>query len=208
MSVEINGIAHIQFTINDPEVSLPFWESLCHFMGMETLIRNDETVYCIGGRTGLLARAAPAEKRGHTFDQWTTGLHHFCLRARSREDVDAIHAHAATKPSTNASARSVPTSCTRLRMVTSSRQATIPCCSKTRTESASRSTTSPAKGTSASRAGLARTVRGQPVATVKKAFRTEEALNDDQSAGTDRFSATGQAQREQLPPGRKPHAGA
>jgi catechol 2,3-dioxygenase-like lactoylglutathione lyase family enzyme len=94
MSVEINGIAHIQVTINDPEVSLPFWESLCRFMGMKTLIRNDETVYCIGGRTGLLARAAPAEKRGHTFDQWTTGLHHFCLRARCREDVDAIHAHA------------------------------------------------------------------------------------------------------------------
>jgi len=94
MSVEINGVAHIQFTVNDPVQSLPFWESLCHFMGMETLIRNEETVYCIGGRTGLLARAAPAGKRGHQFDQWTVGLHHFCLRARSREDVDAIHAHA------------------------------------------------------------------------------------------------------------------
>ncbi len=94
MSVEINGVAHIQFTVNDPAVSLPFWESLCHFMGMKTLIRNDETVYCIGGRTGLLARAAPTEKRGQLFDQWTVGLHHFCLRARSREDVDAIHAQA------------------------------------------------------------------------------------------------------------------
>ena len=96
MSVEINGIAHIQFTINDPEVSLPFWESLCHFMGMSTLIRNDETVYCIGGRTGLLARAAPVEKRGRNFDQWQVGLHHFCLRARNRADVDAIHEHAVT----------------------------------------------------------------------------------------------------------------
>ncbi|MEQ8860761.1 MAG: VOC family protein [Pseudomonadales bacterium] len=89
MSVEINGVAHIQFTINSPE-GLPFWESLCHFMGMSTLIRNDDTVYCIGGRTGLLARLAPAEKRDRTFDQWSVGLHHFCLRARSREDVDAI----------------------------------------------------------------------------------------------------------------------
>ena len=94
MSVEINGVAHIQVTINDPERSLPFWESLCHFMGMQTLIRNDETVYCIGGRTGLLARAAPEEKRGAAFDQWSVGLHHFCLRARSREDVDAIYGHA------------------------------------------------------------------------------------------------------------------
>ncbi len=94
MSVEINGIAHIQFTINSPE-GLPFWESLCHFMGLKTLIRNDETVYCIGGRTGLLARLAPPENRDRTFDQWTVGLHHFCIRARSREDVDAIAAHAA-----------------------------------------------------------------------------------------------------------------
>ena len=94
MSIEINGIAHIQFTINDPERGLPFWESLCHFMGMHTLIRNDETVYCIGGRTGLLARAAPADKRDKAFDQSTAGLHHFCLRARSQEDVDAVHAHA------------------------------------------------------------------------------------------------------------------
>lgn len=93
MSVEINGIAHIQITINRPEVGLPFWESLCQFMGMKTLIRNDEILYCIGGRTGLLARAAPAGKRNQPFDQWTAGLHHFCFRARSRADVDAIHEH-------------------------------------------------------------------------------------------------------------------
>ena len=94
MSVEINGIAHIQFTINNPEVGLPFWESLCHFMGMRTLVRNDETVYCIGGRTGLLARAAPVQNRGKKFDQWTAGLHHFCIRVRSTDDVDAIAQHA------------------------------------------------------------------------------------------------------------------
>ena len=63
-------------------------------MGLRTLIRNDDTVYCIGGRTGLLVRAAPAEKRGRQFDQWQVGLHHFCLRARSTDDVDAIYRHA------------------------------------------------------------------------------------------------------------------
>jgi catechol 2,3-dioxygenase-like lactoylglutathione lyase family enzyme len=65
-------------------------------MGLSTLIRNDDTVYCIGGRTGLLARLAPEDKRGRAFDQWTVGLHHFCVRARSREDVDAIAEHAAS----------------------------------------------------------------------------------------------------------------
>ena len=62
MGVEINGIAHIQLTVNDPARCVPFWEQLCHFMGMRTLIRADEIVYCIGGRTGILVRgAAPAK---------------------------------------------------------------------------------------------------------------------------------------------------
>ena len=58
---------------------------------MKTLIRGEEVVYCIGSRTGILVRGAPAEKRGESFDQDRSGLHHFCFRARSREDVDAIH---------------------------------------------------------------------------------------------------------------------
>ena len=29
MSVEVNGIAHIQLTVNDAERCLPFWERLC-----------------------------------------------------------------------------------------------------------------------------------------------------------------------------------
>ena len=91
MAVELNGIAHIQLTVNDTGRCLPFWERLCHFIGMQTLIRNEDTLYCIGSRTGILVRRAPAGKDGGPFDQHRAGLHHFCLRARSREDVDAIH---------------------------------------------------------------------------------------------------------------------
>jgi catechol 2,3-dioxygenase-like lactoylglutathione lyase family enzyme len=91
MSVEVNGIAHIQLTVNDPERCVPFWEKLCHFLGMQTLIRGEGVVYCIGGRTGILVRGAPPEKRGSRFDQDRAGLHHLCFRARSREDVDAVH---------------------------------------------------------------------------------------------------------------------
>jgi catechol 2,3-dioxygenase-like lactoylglutathione lyase family enzyme len=91
MAIETNGIAHIQLTVNDAARCVPFWEKLCHFLGMRTLIRNAETVYCIGGRTGILVRGAPAGKDGGAFDQDRSGLHHFCLRARSREDVDAVH---------------------------------------------------------------------------------------------------------------------
>jgi catechol 2,3-dioxygenase-like lactoylglutathione lyase family enzyme len=91
MSVELNGIAHIQLTVNDPARAMPFWERLCHFLEMKTLIRNEDTVYCIGSRTGILVRGAPVGKDCTPFDQLRSGLHHFCLRARSREDVDRVH---------------------------------------------------------------------------------------------------------------------
>ena len=90
MSVEVNGIAHIQLTVADGERCIPFWEQLCHFLEMRTLIRNDTTVYCIGSRTGILVRQAPSDKTDRRFDQDRPGLHHLCFRARSREDVKAI----------------------------------------------------------------------------------------------------------------------
>jgi catechol 2,3-dioxygenase-like lactoylglutathione lyase family enzyme len=91
VSVELNGIAHIQLTANDAARSLPFWERLCHFFEMKTLIKNETMVYCIGSRTGVLVREAPPEKRSVRFDQNQVGLHHFCFRARTREHVDEVH---------------------------------------------------------------------------------------------------------------------
>ena len=92
MSVEVNGIAHIQMTVNDIDACMPFWEKLCHFLEMKTLVRNDTTLYCIGSRTGILIREAPEDKKHIPFDQDTSGLHHFCFRRRSKGDIDAIHA--------------------------------------------------------------------------------------------------------------------
>lgn len=91
MSIEVNGIAHVQLTVNDPARGIPFWEDLCHFLQMKTLIRAEELVYCIGSRTGIMVRGAPPEQRTKSFDQETPGLHHLCFRARSREDVAAVH---------------------------------------------------------------------------------------------------------------------
>jgi catechol 2,3-dioxygenase-like lactoylglutathione lyase family enzyme len=91
MPVEMNGIAHIQLSVNDAERCLPFWERFCHFLSMSTLIKGADTIYCIGSRTGILVRAAAPEHRGTRFDQTRAGLHHFCFRARSQEDVDAVH---------------------------------------------------------------------------------------------------------------------
>jgi len=91
MSVQLNGIAHIQLTVADPDRCVPFWEKLCHFFEMKTLIRGDAIVYCIGSRTGVLVRGAPPDKSDLPFDQERPGLHHVCFRARAREDIDAIH---------------------------------------------------------------------------------------------------------------------
>jgi len=91
MSVEMNGIAHIQLTVNDPDRCVPFWEKLCHFLEMKTLIKGDGIVYCIGSRTGILVRGSTEEHRATAFDQNRAGLHHFCFRARSAEDVDSVY---------------------------------------------------------------------------------------------------------------------
>jgi catechol 2,3-dioxygenase-like lactoylglutathione lyase family enzyme len=90
MSVEVNGIAHIQLNVNKPE-SLEFWEQLCHFLEMKTLLRSADARYCIGSRTGVLVRLTPSTRRNQPFDQDRCGLHHLCFRARRREDVDVIH---------------------------------------------------------------------------------------------------------------------
>lgn len=89
-----NGIAHIQLTVCDVAASRPFYYKLLHeTFGMA--IQYDVAglvFYCIGARTGVLIRAAAPEHRDAPFDQWRVGLHHFCFRLRSREDVDALHA--------------------------------------------------------------------------------------------------------------------
>ena len=91
MTVAVNGIAHIQLTVNDPDRCLPWWEKLCHFLEMKTLIKGDGVIYCIGSRTGILVTGAPEGKEQRRFDQQTAGLHHLCFRAREHEDVDRIH---------------------------------------------------------------------------------------------------------------------
>jgi catechol 2,3-dioxygenase-like lactoylglutathione lyase family enzyme len=90
MTVTVNGIAHIHITVNNAARCLPFWEKLCHFLEMRTLVKNETTLYCIGSRPGILVREAPPGQQDRQFDQDTVGLHHFCFRARSVEDVKSI----------------------------------------------------------------------------------------------------------------------
>ena len=90
--MELNGIAHIQLTVNDYERCAPFYEKLLGFFEMKPVIKADGVLYCVGSRTAVLIRPAAPEFAGERFEQTRIGLHHFCFRARQREDIDAIYA--------------------------------------------------------------------------------------------------------------------
>jgi catechol 2,3-dioxygenase-like lactoylglutathione lyase family enzyme len=90
--MEFNGIAHVYLTVRDFGRCLPFYEKLLAFFEMRCLVKTDSLFYCVGSRTGIGIRAASPEHAHVAFDQNRAGLHHLCLRARSREDIDAIYA--------------------------------------------------------------------------------------------------------------------
>ena len=86
MSVAINGIAHIQITVQHLDRSIGFYRGLAEAFGMTVLVDTEVHFYAIGGRTGLGVRQG---NRDVAYDQYNAGLHHVCFRARSRDDVDA-----------------------------------------------------------------------------------------------------------------------
>lgn len=92
VGVEISGIAHIYISVGKFDDCVPFYRRLLPFLGLTFVVRDTpDDLYCIGGRTGFgVTRCAP-EYRAERFAQGRPGLHHVCFRARSREDVDAVH---------------------------------------------------------------------------------------------------------------------
>jgi len=90
--VEINGVAHVMLTVRSIERSRPFYVALLEHLGLKRVVDDSEYLYYVGGRTAIGLRPARAEHRDTRFDQGQPGLHHVCLRARSREDVDSVHA--------------------------------------------------------------------------------------------------------------------
>lgn len=90
--MEINGIAHIQLTVNDFEQSKAFYSKLLAFLGLVPVMDFDGFYYCVGGRTGVAISRADEKFAGDKFEQRRIGLHHVCFRARERADVDAVHA--------------------------------------------------------------------------------------------------------------------
>ena len=91
--MEINGVAHVMLTVSNFERCLSFYEQLLPALGLNFVVRkSDSQFYCIGGRTGLGIVRADDSQRAERFVQQRVGLHHLCLRARERQDVDQVHA--------------------------------------------------------------------------------------------------------------------
>jgi catechol 2,3-dioxygenase-like lactoylglutathione lyase family enzyme len=88
---EINGIAHLQLSVSDLSKSIPFYRTLLTSMGLTLVNDNSSGIYGVGGRTGITISQSHEPYTKDGYHQRRPGLHHFCFRARSREDVDEIH---------------------------------------------------------------------------------------------------------------------
>jgi catechol 2,3-dioxygenase-like lactoylglutathione lyase family enzyme len=91
MTIEINGMAHVILTVSRFEVARAFYLELLPHFGMKPVFDGDKFFYCVGGRTAIGIEPCDPAHGGERFVQQRVGLHHLCLRARSREDVDRCH---------------------------------------------------------------------------------------------------------------------
>jgi len=88
MAIEINGMAHVILTVSRFEVAREFYRRLLPEFGMKVVFDGDRFFYCVGARTAIGIHPCDPALVGERFEQQRVGLHHLCLRARSRQDVD------------------------------------------------------------------------------------------------------------------------
>jgi catechol 2,3-dioxygenase-like lactoylglutathione lyase family enzyme len=89
--MEINGVAHLMLTVSDFERCKPFYAKLLAFLGLRPVLDGPQMLYCVGGRTAIGIMPCDDEHSGERFVQRRVGLHHLCLRARERTDIDEVH---------------------------------------------------------------------------------------------------------------------
>jgi len=88
MTIEINGMAHVILTVSRFDAARKFYRRLLPEFGMKVVSDSDRFFYCVGARTAIGIEPCDPARAGERFVQERVGLHHLCLRARSREDVD------------------------------------------------------------------------------------------------------------------------
>ena len=90
-SIEINGMAHVMLTVSQFAAARIFYGRLLPALGMTPVCDTNKLFYCVGARTAIGIQPTGSMRDGDRFVQGRVGLHHLCLRARSREDVDRLH---------------------------------------------------------------------------------------------------------------------
>jgi catechol 2,3-dioxygenase-like lactoylglutathione lyase family enzyme len=88
VKVDINGMAHVVLTVSDFPRARAFYASLLPAFGMKPVFDGPKFTYFVGARTAIGIEPCDPAYQGERFVQQRVGLHHLCLRARSREDVD------------------------------------------------------------------------------------------------------------------------
>jgi catechol 2,3-dioxygenase-like lactoylglutathione lyase family enzyme len=88
MAIGINGMAHVVLTVSRFELAREFYRRLLPEFGMKPVYDGDKLYYCVGGRTAIGIEPCDPALSAERFRQQRVGLHHLCLRARSRADVD------------------------------------------------------------------------------------------------------------------------
>ena len=89
--VEVNGIAHIILTVSRFKECQEFYKKLLPFLGLQLVFDGEDMCYHVGARTGVGIQRCDSEHQDEHFVQTRTGLHHFCFRARSAQDVDQVY---------------------------------------------------------------------------------------------------------------------
>lgn len=89
--MQMNGIAHIAINVCNFDDCRHFYRQLFKFLEMQLLYDTDDTIYGVGSRTGIVVKRILTDLPQQSFDQNRAGLHHFCFRARSKEDIDSLH---------------------------------------------------------------------------------------------------------------------
>ena len=86
--IEVNGLAHVILTVSNWDKAHAFYAELLPFLGMKKVFDGNNFLYHVGGRTAIGIQRCAEEQAKERFLANRVGLHHLCLRARSREDVD------------------------------------------------------------------------------------------------------------------------
>ena len=88
MEIAINGMAHVILTVSRFDLARAFYRRLLPACGMAIVSDSDRFLYGVGARTAIGIEPCDPALAGERFVQQRVGLHHLCLRARSRDDVD------------------------------------------------------------------------------------------------------------------------